>query len=369
MRTRLVVGVTVPFSLILFGHRLSTMCDNGWDVHVVVGESIPPDFTQDPRIVIHVLPMTRGISPFGDVVALIRWMRLLRSLSPMVVVGATPKAGLLSMLAARLCRVQHRVLEVWGARWDGRTGPQTDILRIADRVAARSANHVVACSQSVADLFVDTGVVRAAPILLGYGGTKGVDTSRFRYEQQHQGYQFDIGFVGRLAGDKGADQLLEVFTRIKVERPLAQLGLAGGMDTADPIDSQTREALTCDPNVTVLGYITDVETFLNGVRVLCFPSRREGLPNAIIEAAACGVPAVAWRVTGCIDAIIDGETGFLIPYGDIDQMTDRVREIVTNDKLRASMSTAAIRFAGDRFDSRVVEANYTNFYLKLAAHV
>lgn len=368
-KTRIVVGVTVPFSLILFGKRLAALCDHGWDVHVVVGEPIPPDFVQDSRISIHLIPMRRGLSPFRDLLALLRWVLLLRKLAPEIVLGATPKAGLLAMLAGKIDQAPRRVFEVWGARWDGRRSLQTSILRIADQVAVTCATDVIACSQSVADLFVSNGVTRVPPTLLGYGGTKGVDTSRFRSEVQPHGFQFDIGFVGRLAGDKGADQLLDVFTRIKAERPFAQLGLAGGMDTADPINPLIRERLNCDPGVTVLGHIKDVENFLNDVRVLCFPSRREGLPNAIIEAAACGVPAVAWRVTGCTDAIIDGETGFLIPYGDIDQMTFRIKELITNDALRASMSMAAIRFVENHYDSRVVESNYTNYYLKLSEPV
>ena len=115
-KTRIVVGVTVPFSLILFRKRLSALCDHGWDVHVVVGEPIPPDFAQDSRITTHLIPMKRGLSPFGDLVALFRWVRQLRSLAPAIVLGATPKAGLLSMLAGKIDRVPQRVFEVWGAR-------------------------------------------------------------------------------------------------------------------------------------------------------------------------------------------------------------------------------------------------------------
>jgi glycosyltransferase involved in cell wall biosynthesis len=228
-----------------------------------------------------------------------------------------------------------------------------------------SATEVVACSQSVSDLFVAHNVTLVPPTLLGYGGTKGVDAARFRMMGEAHAFQYDIGFVGRLAGDKGADQLLEVFTRILAQLPESQLGLAGGFDTADPIDPTTRIRLTESPNVTLLGHTSDVPEFLSDVRVLCFPSKREGLPNAIIEAAACGVPTVAWLVTGCADAVIDGVTGFLVPYGDIEQMTRRVHDLIVNDELRAKMSKAAATFAYDRFDSRLVEMQYTDFYRAL----
>jgi glycosyltransferase involved in cell wall biosynthesis len=108
--------------------------------------------------------------------------------------------------------------------------------------------------------------------------------------------------------------------------------------------------------VTLLGSVTDMPAFFHGIDVLCFPSLREGLPNVVIEAAACQVPTVAWRVTGLEDAVRDGETGFLSAYGDLESMIQNITTLLRQDSKRLLFGSAARRHAEEYFAADAVQA-------------
>lgn len=365
-RTVALVGVTVPMSLGLMGARLSLMADRGWEVHVAVGEPVPDIYRPDSRVTVHVLPMTREITLLADIKALWEWSALIRRLKPTLVVGATPKAAFASMIAARRRGVPHRVFEAWGARWDGVVGPRGSLLRAADRLTVRCATRTVAVSDSLADLMLAERIAAERPLVIGHGATKGVDLDRFHPRGAGEPEPGPtVGFVGRLAADKGLRDLPLVLGLVRQSMPEAELALAGESDRADPLDEETRAWLDGDVRNRRVGQTDDVAGFLRGIAVLCFPSQREGLPNAVIEAAATGVPVVAWDVTGVRDAVVDGVTGYLVPQGDHAAMAERITELLSDEPSRGRMGAAARSTAGDRFDARAVQAGFVDFLARL----
>lgn len=356
-----VFGLTVPMSLSLLGNRLATLADLGWQVHVVVGEPVPPVNRPDPRVTVHVIPMSRAIAPVPDLRCLRAWTRLLSAIKPTHVVGATPKAAFISMIAARRAGVPTRIFESWGARWDGAAGPRALLVRQADRVAARCATATLAVSDSLADLLRDSGVCRERPVVLGFGATQGVDLTRFLPRSGESEGAPVVGFVGRLAADKGINDLKAVMDRVRVVLPEARLDYAGSEDAADPVDPAAGDWLRQGAGNHGAGQVEDTASFLQGIDVMCFPSHREGLPNAVIEAAACGIPVVAWNVTGVRDAIIDGVTGFLVPLGNHDAMATHVIRLLDTRDLRNQLGVAARAMVAERFDARQVERAFINF--------
>lgn len=360
------VGVTVPMSLSLMGARLALMADRGWDVHVAVGEPVPDLYLPDPRVTVHVVPMTREITPVADLRTLRDWSALIARLRPTIVVGATPKAAFVSMIAARRRGVPHRVFEAWGARWDGVAGRRGATLRAADRLTVRCATQTVAVSDSLADLMVAERIAAARPLVIGHGATQGVDLDVFRPRGADDPEPGPVvGFVGRLAADKGLRDLPPVLALVRQSVPEAELVLAGEADAADPLDESTRQWLDDDPRNRRVGQTSDVAGFLRDIAVLCFPSQREGLPNAVIEAAAAGIPVVAWDVTGVRDAVVDGVTGYLVPRGDHGVMAARIATLLGDDGLRSRMGAAAQSLAADRFDSRAVQSGFVDFLASL----
>jgi len=350
-----VLSTTVAMSFAHWGAIPSWLVGLGWRVSMIASDSPKPSERLD-GVEYRVIRMQRRISPMSDSLALLRWVYTLARLRPDAVIAATPKAGFLSMIAARFCRVPVRQFHVWGCRWDGSRGVSASLARLGDRAACACSTDVVAVSCGVRTL-LGRGCVDAARVrVLGSGGSKGVDLQKFlpREAIGHDGPP-TIGFVGRLAHDKGLAWLPALLRSVQERIPAARLVLAGDPDPADPACSATMHALRNTPGVTMLGSVHDMPAFYRGIDVLCFPSVREGLPNAVIEAAACGVPTVAWNATGLPDAIVNNETGFLVPIGDVAAMTERLVTILSSDAERSRLSRSARAFVERSFEANHVQ--------------
>ena len=355
-----IVGVTVADTLRLVTPVSRAMEARGWRVKIVCDIGSNPDILPSyPDVDVEAIPMSQAITPARDGRSLTRWVHLLRRERPDVVIGSTPKAGLLSMSASRLVRTPVRIFQVRGARWDGLEGPRAQVLRRMDRLAAACATDVVSVSHSLADLFKDRGITRKRPKVIGRGGSKGVDLQRFAAIGQHEGHVPTLGFVGRLSKDKGIADVLTVFESCRNTYPNCRLVVLGPVDAAQPIDATTQRRLN-QPGVEWLGSVPDVESHMPHFDVLVFPSIREGLPNVVIEAAACGVPTVGYDTTGVRDAIEDKVTGTLVPLGDVPTLTHAAMQLL-DPPTRAPMSLAARKFAAENFAEDVVVGEFVDY--------
>ena len=353
----LVIATTTPATINAFvAPQLRGFRARGWAAHIICGEG---DLNPEVRELIsssRVVPMTRTLSRLRDLRAVVVTLKELRRIDPDVVLASTPKAALLTLLAARLAGVRVRVFHVRGARWEGAKGLSKQVLLLADRLTAACSTHVLAVSPSLAQLMMASGVTKEPPVVLGHGGSKGVDLSLFRPDNL---YSFDprtprLGWVGRLSADKGLDAALIAFRRFRATFPGATLEVIGDVDGAQEIDRSTLHRLAADRHIRWIRTLTpeDLARHMAQWDLLLFTSRREGLPNAIIEAAACGVPAVGWRVTGVCDAIDDGVSGFLVSPWDMDGYLSAIRRAV-DPNLHQELRRGAQAFA-QGFDSRAL---------------
>jgi glycosyltransferase involved in cell wall biosynthesis len=215
--------------------------------------------------------------------------------------------------------------------------------------------HEVAMTRAmnpVAALLVQERVARNRPLVLGMGGSKGVDLSVFTPPPHERKVDiFSLGFVGRLSEDKGIDTVLKVLDRVRQSLPHARLIVVGDSDGTNPIDPTTMRRIESGGSIEWTGYTSDVAAQMQRLDVLVFPSQREGLPNVVIEAAACGVPTVGWDATGVRDAISDGVSGRTVRRGDIDAMVEAVLAISRQD--RSTVAGSCTDWAR-KFDQRAL---------------
>ena len=358
---RVVLAVTVPISYALWGAVPQLLSNRGIEV-TMVASALPGSAKSIEGVEYRAIKMCRTVSPLADILALVRWCLLLRRVAPDVVVAATPKAGLLAILSAKIVGIPVRMYHVWGCRWDGHAGPMALFAKLADRMACWAATDVIAVGHDVRRLLDHHHICVGKARVIGWGASKGVDLEKFRANDLRQSAARvpTIGFAGRLARDKGIGYLLPVFAAVRRRIPNARMLIAGGTDDADSIDESILAALQDCSGVTLAGMVADMPAFFASVDVICFPTLREGLPNVVIEAAACGVPTVAWRVTGIGDAVLDGATGYCVPFGHVEEMARRIVEILESKELRWQFGYDGAAFVRERFSSSLVAELHSN---------
>lgn len=358
--------VTTPMSIPLFGNRFHLLVEAGIDLHIVVGETVTESIPELPiEAQVHVVPMTRSINPIGDFVALLKMIKLQRTLRPKLVAAATPKASLIGLLAARINRVQVRVWEVWGAKWDARISIENQALLRVDKLIARSASTVVAVSRSLSELLVEEQVVKSRPEVIGHGSTKGVNTERFRATSSlDRSNNPTIGFVGRISKDKGIETLIAVATSLRETLSGLELLLVGEIDSADAPSHELMCVIDSASWIRKTGWVPDTSPYYAEIDLLLFPSLREGLPNVVLEAASSEIPVVAYDAVGTRDAVISGVTGYLAPTHDGDEFLKRARLLMLDPDKRIEMGQQGRRFVTDNFDAHRVTRLWAQYYLR-----
>jgi len=297
--------------------------------------------------------MQREINLPHDVVSLWRLLRTLRQLKPDIVNAATPKAGLLGMLAAFVTRVPIRVYTTMGLRLETSAGVKRFILSIAERITSTCAHRVVCESESLRQVYTRLGLVSAAKMLV-LGPGRGIDADRFlatedtlrQTEALRKQLKIPrgapvVGFVGRFTRDKGIAELLGAFEKILYVFPEARLLLLGRFEEGDPVPLSCVQRLKSHPQIVLAGFVSNTGPYYHLMDILVFPSYREGFPTVMLEAGVAGIPTVGFRATGVVDAVVDGQTGLLVPIGDSDALAEASIRLLKDDALREKLGEAA----------------------------
>ncbi len=368
----IVVGITDSQSCLNLTGRLCALREAGFRVTLVAG---PGDcFTETAAregVESIALPMRRGIAPFADIVSFLRLWRLLLRIKPEVTEFSSPKAGLLGNAAAALAGVPSRVYLLRGLKLERSTGWKRALLLAAER-AASSCAHVVLCNSP--SLYGEAIRLRVAPDhklqMHGQGSSNGVNVERFSpgssNVRKSLGLSPDIpvlGFVGRLTKDKGVPELTEAFDAILSARPNAFLLLVGWFDAAeDALDNDLCVRILSHPRIHCTGFVNDTAPWYRAMDLMVLPTWREGFPNAVLEAAACGIPVITTLSTGSRDAVLPEVTGLLIPPGYPEAICEAVLILLQDSEKRRRMGEAARSWVVKHFTNERVLGFTTAFY-------
>lgn len=358
---RVVLAVTSHQSLKLMKGFPEYLGSRSYDVHVVADGPLEESGLPE-GCSYHPLAMTREPSPLRDMQALISWVLLLRRLRPDAVIAGTPKAGLLGMIAARVLRVPVRIYHLRGLRLETVTGMRLRVLSLLERVAAASATSVLCVSHSLRTEFLARSLARPEKVVvLGLGSSNGVDLDRFdRFAEtgvvdelaaslEVRGDSPVVGFVGRLTADKGIETLFQALARLRRQGVPARLLILGREDRPGALAELTADVSLDEGSVIHAGYVVEPAPYYRLMDVLCLPTRREGFPNVVLEAAASGVPAVAAAVTGCVDAVDDGKTGLLFKVDNCGSLARQLNSVLTDQTLRQELGQSALERARRHF--------------------
>jgi len=347
-----------------------------YDVTVVVNTANPALLDELGVIAkLQALPIQRAIAPLSDLRCLVGLIRLMRRERFDLVHSMTPKAGLLAMVAAWIARVPVRIHTFTGQVWATRTGMARAALRWLDTTMAKAATFVLADSQSQRSFLTSERVVSATKIaVLANGSVSGVDATRFRPDlMRRRIVRVSLGismtdvvllFVGRINRDKGVMDLARAFAILADRRADVRLLVVG------PDEEGLTEAIrdVCSRHLARLHfceYTNAPEDFMAASDILCLPSYREGFGTVIIEAAAAGLPAVASRIYGVVDAVVDGKTGLLHEPADIEGLAGQLQGLIAVPRLRRSLAADARARALRDFSQSTITSAVLNVYSRL----
>jgi glycosyltransferase involved in cell wall biosynthesis len=293
---------------------------------------------------VHVISWSRGIR---DPLAALRFWRALRRNRFKIVhqhYGGRAVSGLVRIgsRAALLVHLHGRVLEAQGAT------------PVSARIPPGAA--VIAVSRSVARQ------VQNAQVRVVYTGVE-IPTNTNQAVGSESGYI--IGAACRLVPIKAVVFLIRAVARLRHEFPGLRLEIAGDGPERAPLEEEARSLGIADA-VSFLGWQMDLAPLFARWHVFVQSSLEEGLPIALLEAMAAGVPAVATAVGGTPEVIQDGETGWLVPSQDADALAARVRDLLRSPEQRRAMGAAARTRVQENFSADRMVTELTALYDRLA---
>jgi glycosyltransferase involved in cell wall biosynthesis len=378
-KPRLLRITTVPISLkILLHGQLTFFKSQGFEVLAASADGREVADIRSEGIAHEVVPMTRKITPLRDLWSLARMVHLIRKFKPHIVHTHTPKAGLLGMMAAWICRVPVRMHTVAGLPLMEAQGLKKKLLLLTERITYYCATSVHPNSVGLAS-FIEQTFPTTDLKVIGNGSSNGIDTTFFErsasLEENAASIRKQYGiatneivfsFVGRVVGDKGVRELAEAFRQMKKSISGIHLLIVGSFeDDLDPLEPAVLKFLKTDPHVILAGFQTDVRPWIMASDVFVFPSYREGFPNVVMQASCLNVPCIVSDINGCNEIIRDGDTGLIIAPKSAAALQQAMEMISADPAVRNRFAERARDHVVKNFDQKFIWAELLKEYRRL----
>lgn len=312
------------------------------------------------------IDMERGISPLKDIVSLFKLYIEFKKKKPTIVHSITPKAGLLTMLAGKMAGVPIRMHTFTGLIFPTRTGAMQKLLIKMDQLLCWAATNIYPEGNGVKNDLLKYKITSKPLKVLANGNVNGIDLTYFSKEHFSTEQLFDLKeelgiqptdfvfvFVGRLVGDKGINELVEAFSKLKTQN--SKLVLVGPLETElDPLKEKTLKEIESNPHIISVGFQKDVRPYFAISDCLVFPSYREGFPNVVMQAGAMELPSIVTDINGCNEIIVEGENGTIIPVKNIEAIKTAMQKMMNNKEFYLKLKENARPMIQSRYEQSVV---------------
>lgn len=328
----------------------------GYEVHVATRVEAGSEAIVAEGFKVHPLSWHRGsTSPIGNLQAVGEVRRLLRRLEPQILHNIALKPVLVGSFAATGQRGLAVVNNLAGlgsiylarsARGRAIRRAVTPLLRrCLDRPNARA----VVQNPDDRTMLEGLGVTPDHIVLIPGSG---VDTDKLTPLPEPDG-PVTAAYVGRMLEDKGLHALRAAYALLRARGKPIELLLAGDCDPENPgsLSAKEMQDWVGQAQFTWLGHVNDISQVWKCAHIAVLPSRREGLPKSLLEAAACGRPMVATDVPGCREIARQGETALLVPVDDAAALAEALERLAEDPDLRRRFGQAARKLVETAFSA------------------
>lgn len=334
--------------------QITMVCDDDDDF----AKNIPDGIRYVP------ISMKRGISLSG-IFSVIKLVKFFKKEKFDLVQFSTPNASMYVSIAAKIAKVPVRLYCQWGIVYVGFSGIKRKIFKTIEKFVCSNATQIEPDSFGNLKFSQSERLYKASKgRVIWNGSASGVNLDKFDFSQKEQWRKdirkkynlsdndFVYGFVGRITGDKGINELFESFKQVKNKYPQAHLMLVGNTEKADSVNDELYNWAEKEENVHFCGYSNNVEHYLSAMDVYVLPSYREGFGSSVVEAEAMGVPVIVSDIPGPTDAMLKNQTGLTVPAKDVDSLKTAMEKLLVSKELCEQYGNNAKQFAKERFEQK-----------------
>jgi len=293
----------------------------------------------------------RGMNPVKDFALFRTYKKILREEKPDLIITYTIKPNIYGGIACRLANLPYAVnITGLGTAFEG-NGVVKKIVCALYKIALKKAKIVFFENSENRDIIVNLGLVERerTKVLAGAG----VDLEKFSFVD----YPADDGetkflFIGRVMREKGIDELISAMRRLRADGVRCSLDIVGGFE-----ENYVETLKACEDEgwLRYHGVQSDVRPFIADASCFVLPSYHEGMANTNLENAASGRPVITSNIHGCLEAVIDGESGFLTEAKNADSLYETMKRFAAlPHEAKAAMGACGRRHMEAVFDKRIV---------------
>ena len=338
----------------------------GYQVHVATRVKAHGPEIERHGFTLHPLDWRRGSTNPRDVLSIVRQVRgLYRQLKPDLAHHVALQPAIIGSLAATGLPVTRlNALAGLGFVYTSRSASallMRPVLTMLVRMLFNNVRSAVLVQNPDDRDAVQTLGVASERVHLIPGS--GVDTDAIKPLPEPEG-EVTAAFVGRLLDDKGVRPLVEAHAMMIEHGDKVRLLIAGDRDPANPasIPPEEVESWKRRPGLELLGHVSDIGTVWERAHIAVLPSRREGLPKSLLEAAAFGRPIVATDVPGCREIARHNVNAFLVPPDDPVALADTIAVLARDRALRLRLGAAGRAMAENEFSSARIGQEVVHLY-------
>ncbi|WP_091871048.1 glycosyltransferase [Pricia antarctica] len=312
--------------------------------------------------------INRKINLVEDIVSLYKLYRIFKAEKPFIVHSLTPKAGLLSMMAAYLAGVPHRMHTFTGLIFPTQQGFMKKVLIFFDKVICFCATNVYPEGEGVKRDMIRYGITKKPLKVICNGNVNGIDLSLFdpdlydgkkqaeiRGEWGIENSDFVLSFIGRIVVDKGIVEMVTAFITICETHKNVKLLLVGPKEEElAPLPDRIEREIDENPNIILSGWQQDVRPFFAITNVFVFPSYREGFPNVVLQAGAMGKFCIVTDINGSREIVEEGINGTIIPVKDVSALTTAMCDVVENSAAYKSPNATYRALIAQKYEQKLV---------------
>ncbi len=309
----------------------------------------------------------REINPLEDIKAISFLRNKIIEEQIDIVIGHTPKGAMIAMIAARLAGVKKRIYFRHGLMYETSKGLKRVILKNIERLTGGLATKVVCVSKSVIAKSLSENLNHPNKnVLLNKGTCNGIDNKKFSREslnlktltdlkEKHRINLDDrvVGFVGRLVTDKGISELILAWKIVQQKFSNVKLLLVGPFEKRDSIREELKQFIENEDSIIYTGLIADVLPYYGLMDIFILPSYREGFPTVVLEASSMGLPIITTTATGCVDSIIENETGIFCEI-DPHDIAEKISFYLKNTSFAVKHGQNGVDFVRGNFKQEII---------------